>query len=302
MKVIKSPSSFARISEVQIPDIFFRRFKTGVVDLDLALGGEGFLPGQTFTLAGEPGAGKTTLLLQTLELLQESGKKSAYISGEESIYQVAFAARRLGIKNLSIANMTVIEDIFEAVEANGFEIVVLDSLPSLETRSGLEGKRKEEYLATYITEMAKKLEVVVGVILHITKQGKYKGSTLIPHSVDANMMLRVHAEDDSIREIEVTKNRFGRTGVTAFPMGETGFAFEKVDVSVSDDEIKPSKSKKAADAVMNAVKKSGKITAAIVADVLGDVSKVQKTMKDLVNAGLLKKEGRGADTVWTLTK
>ena len=302
MKVIKSPSSFARISEVQIPDIFFRRFKTGVVDLDLALGGEGFLPGQTFTLAGEPGAGKTTLLLQTLELLQESGKKSAYISGEESIYQVAFAARRLGIKNLSIANMTVIEDIFEAVEANGFEIVVLDSLPSLETRSGLEGKRKEEYLATYITEMAKKLEVVVGVILHITKQGKYKGSTLIPHSVDANMMLRVHAEDDSIREIEVTKNRFGRTGVTAFPMGETGFAFEKVDVSVSDDEIKPSKSKKAADAVMNAVKKSGKITAAIVADVLGDVSKVQKTMKDLVNAGLLKKEGRGADTIWTLTK
>lgn len=302
MKVIKSPSSFARISEVQIPDIFFRRFKTGVVDLDLALGGEGFLPGQTFTLAGEPGAGKTTLLLQTLELLQESGKKSAYISGEESIYQVAFAARRLGIKNLSIANMTVIEDIFEAVEANGFEIVVLDSLPSLETRSGLEGKRKEEYLATYITEMAKKLEVVVGVILHITKQGKYKGSTLIPHSVDANMMLRVHAEDDSIREIEVTKNRFGRTGVTAFPMGETGFAFEKVDVSVSDDEIKPSKSKKAADAVMNAVKKSGKITAAIVADVLGDVSKVQKTMKDLVNAGLLKKEGRGADTIWSLVK
>ena len=302
MKVIKSPSSFARISEVQIPDIFFRRFKTGVVDLDLALGGEGFLPGQTFTLAGEPGAGKTTLLLQTLELLQESGKKSAYISGEESIYQVAFAARRLGIKNLSIANMTVIEDIFEAVEANGFEIVVLDSLPSLETRSGLEGKRKEEYLATYITEMAKKLEVVVGVILHITKQGKYKGSTLIPHSVDANMMLRVHAEDDSIREIEVTKNRFGRTGVTAFPVGETGFAFEKVDVSVSDDEIKPSKSKKAADAIMNAVKKSGKITAAIVAEVLGDVSKVQKTMKDLVNAGLLNKEGRGADTIWSLVK
>lgn len=302
MKVIKSPSSFACISEIQIPDIFFRRFKTGIVDLDLALGGEGFLPGQTFTLAGEPGAGKTTLLLQTLELLQNSGKKSAYISGEESIYQVAFAARRLGIKNLSIANMTVIEDIFEAVEANGFEIVVLDSLPSLETRSGLEGKRKEEYLATYITEMAKRLEVVVGVILHITKQGKYKGSTLIPHSVDANMMLRVHAEDDSIREIEVTKNRFGRTGVTAFPMGETGFAFEKVDVSVSDDEIKPSKSKKAVDAVMNAVKKSGKITAAIVADVLGDVSKVQKTMKDLVNAGLLKKEGRGADTIWSLTK
>jgi predicted HTH transcriptional regulator len=116
------------------------------------------------------------------------------------------------------------------------------------------------------------------------------------------MMLRVHAEDDSIREIEVTKNRFGRTGVTAFPMGETGFAFEKVEVSVSDDEIKPSKAKKASDAVMNAAKKSGEITAADVAEILGDVSKVQKTMKDLVNAGLLRKEGRGADTIWSLVK
>jgi DNA repair protein RadA/Sms len=297
MKVIKSSSSFTSVSEIQIPDIFFHRFKTGVQDLDLALGGEGFLPGQTFTLAGEPGSGKTTLLLQTLELLQNSGKKAAYISGEESIYQVAFASRRLGLKSLSIANMTVIEDIFDAIEENGFEVVVLDSLPALETREGLTGKRKEEYLANYITAKAKELEVVVGIILHITKQGTYKGSTLIPHSVDANIMLRVSSEDESVREIEVTKNRFGRTGITAFPMTEVGFSFERV--SVSDDDVpKVSKSKKASDDVMLSVKKSGKITAAVAAQVLGDVSKVQKTMKDLVNAGLLRKEGRGADTVW----
>lgn len=298
MKVIKSSSSFARVSDIEIPSIFFRRFKTGVEDLDVALGGDGFLPGQTFTLAGEPGSGKTTLLLQTLELLQNSGKKAAYISGEESVYQVAFASRRLGLQNLSIANMTVIEDIFDAVVENKFDVIVLDSLPSLETREGLEGKRKEEYLTNYITSKAKELEVVVGVILHITKQGKYKGSTLLPHSVDANVMLRVSNEDDSVREIEVTKNRFGRTGVTAFPMTDIGFSFDKVNISEDEEVSKPSKAKKASEEVMDAVKKAGSITAAVVAKVLGDVSKVQKTMKDLVNAGLLRKEGRGADTVW----
>lgn len=299
MKVIKSTTKFARVNEIEIPEIFFRRFKTGVEDLDYALGGEGFLPGQTFTLAGEPGSGKTTLLLQALDLLEKQGKKTAYVSGEESIYQVAFAAKRLGLKNVSIANLTVIEDIFEAVKEEGFQMIVLDSLPSLETREGLEGKRKEEYLANYITSKAKEMEVVVGLILHITKQGTYKGSTLLPHSVDANIMLRVNEEDESVREIEVTKNRFGRTGTTAFPMTESGFDFQTVRLS-NEDEPKVSKAQKAADEVLDKVRKVGKITAAEVAKVLGDVSKVQKTMKDLVNAGLLVKEGRAAATVWTL--
>jgi DNA repair protein RadA/Sms len=253
-------------------------------------------------LAGEPGSGKTTLLLQTLELLEQSGKKTAYISGEESIYQVAFAARRLNLQNISIANMTVIEDIFDAVKENGFQMVILDSVPSLETRAGLEGKRKEEYLSNYITSKAKELEVVVGLVLHITKTGTYKGSTLLPHSVDSNIMLRVSEEDESVREIEVTKNRFGRTGTTAFPMTEVGFSFEVVNSSDEEDEPKKSKTQVAADKVMNEVKKVGTITPAVVAKVLGDVSKVQKVMKDLVNAGLLVKEGRGADTLWIEVK
>jgi len=298
MKIMKATSGFQKVSEVEIPEIFYRRFKTGIEDLDFALGGEGFLPGQTFTLAGEPGAGKTTLLLQTLELLEKSGKKTAYVSGEESIYQVAFAAKRLNLKNITIANVTVVEDIFDAVKEGGYKMIVLDSLPSLETRSGLEGKRKEEYLSNYITARAKELEVVVGIILHITKQGKYKGSTLLPHSVDSNIMLRVSEEDETVREIEVTKNRFGRTGTTAFPMTESGFSFESV--GISDDE-KPTKSKSqvAVDSVLAHIKKQGSINSAEAAEVIGDVSKVQKVMKDLVNAGLVVKNGRSASTVWT---
>jgi len=299
MKVIKAATKFQRVSEVVIPDVFNRRFKTGVADLDVALGGDGFVPGSTFTLAGEPGAGKTTLLLQVLELLERAGKRTAYISGEESIYQLAFAAKRLQLKMVSIANMTCIEDIFESVKENGFGMVILDSLPSMRSRDeDLSGKALEEYLTNFITTKAKELEVVVGVVLHITKQGKYKGSTLLPHSVDANIMIRKSEEDYAIREIEVTKNRFGMAGFTSFPMSETGFVFESVEVDSDEKKPKVSKAKKASDDVLEYVQKNGSINAANAAKVCGDVSKVQKVMKDLVNAGFLVKQGRAADTVW----
>ena len=299
MKVIKTATKFQRIGDIVVPDVFNRRFKTGINDLDVALGGDGFVPGSTFTLAGEPGAGKTTLLLQVLELLEKSGNHTAYISGEESIYQLAFVAHRLQLQVVSIANMTCIEDIFDSVVENGFKMIVLDSLPSLRSRDeDLSGKALEEYLTNFITSKAKELEVVVGIILHITKQGKYKGSTLLPHSVDANIMIRKSEEDYAIREIEVTKNRFGNSGFTAFPMAETGFVFESLEVS-GEDVPKVSKSKKASDEVLEYIQKNGNANTSKVAEILGDVSKVQKVMKDLVNARLVIKEGRSVNAVWS---
>jgi len=299
MKVIKAATKFQRVGEIVVPDVFNRRFKTGVNDLDIALGGDGFVPGSTFTLAGEPGAGKTTLLLQVLELLEKSGKHTAYISGEESIYQLAFVAHRLQLQKVSIANMTCIEDIFDSVKENNFGMIVLDSLPSLRSRDeDLRGKALEEYLANYITATAKEYEVVVGIVLHITKQGKYKGSTLLPHSVDANIMLRKSEEDYAVREIEVTKNRFGSAGFTVFPISNTGFVFESLEAS-DEEGPKVSKAKKTSDDVLEYVSNHGSINASEAAKVIGDVSKVQKIMKDLVNAGLLNREGRAADTVWS---
>jgi DNA repair protein RadA/Sms len=299
MKVIKAATKFQRVGEIVVPDVFNRRFKTGVNDLDIALGGDGFVPGSTFTLAGEPGAGKTTLLLQVLELLEKSGKHTAYISGEESIYQLAFVAHRLQLQKVSIANMTCIEDIFDSVKENNFGMIVLDSLPSLRSRDeDLRGKALEEYLANYITATAKEYEVVVGIVLHITKQGKYKGSTLLPHSVDANIMLRKSEEDYAVREIEVTKNRFGSAGFTVFPISNTGFVFESLEAS-DEEGPKVSKAKKTSDDVLEYVSNHGSINASEAAKVIGDVSKVQKIMKDLVNAGLLNREGRAANTVWS---
>jgi len=120
--------NFTRASAVKIPDIYNRRFKTGKDDLDNMFGGQGFLPGFTFTLAAAPGTGKTSMLLQLLELLERKGKRTAYISGEENIEQLAFTAKRLNVVSVPLANITDVDDLCEAVIEQECDFVVIDSI------------------------------------------------------------------------------------------------------------------------------------------------------------------------------
>ena len=300
MKVIKANNQFIRASEVKIPEIYSRRFKTGEEDLDALFGGQGFLPGMSFTLAAGPGTGKTTLLIQMLEKLELTGKKTAYVSAEESVEQLAFTCNRLGVTQVSVANMTNIEDIFDAVEKHKFDIVILDSLPALTSRKKLRGKRLEEYLSNYIVTKAKELEVVTGIILHFTKTGTYKGSTLLPHSVDCNIVMTKAKDNPTVREIDVTKNRFGVAGYTAFMMTEKGFDFQKVEV-VEGDAVPNKKGKKAqyVEAISNAVKQNGQINLKVATDLLGCSLKAQNVLRELTLTGLVKKTGRGQTAIWT---
>src|SRR5208282_4792624 len=77
---------------------------TGIGELDRLLGG-GLIPGQVVLLAGPPGIGKSTLMLQTAARLAQAPNqemKVLYVSGEESLGQVAGRAKRLGIVSDSI--------------------------------------------------------------------------------------------------------------------------------------------------------------------------------------------------------
>src|SRR5688500_19482383 len=79
------------LSEVEPRDL--ERIATGIGELDRALGG-GLVAGQVALLGGDPGIGKSTLLLQALSSM---GDAVLYITGEESIEQVALRARRLAL-------------------------------------------------------------------------------------------------------------------------------------------------------------------------------------------------------------
>jgi predicted ATP-dependent serine protease len=302
--ITTTTNSFTTLSDVKIPSAFFHRFKTGNEEIDEVFGKDGFVPGATYTIAAPPGSGKTTMLLQTLEHLQANGKKTVYVSGEETIYQLAFTCQRINVKNVAVANMVIIEDIFEEVKANNIDMIVLDSLPALRSKEKIYGRRLEEYLSNYICTKAKELNCVVIIVLHMTKTGTYKGTTLLPHSVDCNILMKCNQQDLSVREIQVTKNRFGPLCETAFRMTSTGFDFAKVDLTTiaetSNTDQKKSKTKTYEDLLLTKISEAGSIDLAQATQILDCALKAQNTLRNLILKAKVNKIGRGQSASWKL--
>src|SRR5262249_8390225 len=76
------------------------RIATGVAEFDRVTGG-GLVPGGVALLGGDPGIGKSTLLLQASAALGAT-RRTLYVTGEESVEQVALRAQRLGLVNAPI--------------------------------------------------------------------------------------------------------------------------------------------------------------------------------------------------------
>lgn len=287
-------SNFTRASDIKIPDIYNRRFFTGREDLDAVFGGNGFLPGTVFSLAGAPGAMKTSFLLQTLELLERQGKKTAYISGEEDQPQLAFASKRLGVTRVRLANMTDIDDICDSIVEHKFDIVILDSMPAITSNKNLNTRQLEEYIVTRIIQTAKTHEVVIGVILHFTKNKTFKGGTLFPHSCDMNLIMQHNAEDSSLRDVECLKNRFGVAGFTSFPISASGFTFEAVETE------RPGLKKKSTsknDIVLGMLDAPKNIQQ-IVQETNISSAYLTTILRNLANEGKIEKVGRGPTAIY----
>ena len=301
MNVLSNQSSankqFTRASEVVIPDIFNRRFFTGKEELDNVFGGSGFVPGFTFTLAAAPGTGKTTFCLQTLELLELNGKRTAYISGEETQEQLAFTSKRINVQRVPLANLTDVDDICNAMRENKFDFVILDSLPALTVKHNMNSREKEEYVTTKLIQTAKENEICIGVILHFTKTGSYKGSTLYPHSCDCNLVMLRNEDDEYLRDIESTKNRFGGTGLMTIEMSARGFTFEKVDESRVQSKDKERKASKR-DVVLSALEEGEKTIADLARETEVNGQYLVAILRDLSNEGVVSKEGKGAQAIF----
>ncbi|MEC7362195.1 MAG: ATPase domain-containing protein, partial [Pseudomonadota bacterium] len=77
------------------------RMKTGMAEFDRVAGG-GLVAGSATLIGGDPGIGKSTLLLQLVCRLSAGGRRTAYVSGEESAEQVRMRARRLGLGSAEV--------------------------------------------------------------------------------------------------------------------------------------------------------------------------------------------------------
>ena len=187
------------------------RIPSGFGELDRVLGG-GFVPGSMVLIGGEPGAGKSTLLLQTCTQLALN-KKVLYVTGEESLQQLALRAKRLNLPmdGLHVASETRAEIVASHIETLVPDVVILDSvqvmhIDGIDSTPGSVTQVRET--AAYFTRLAKLKSIVIVLVGHVTKEGGLAGPKVLEHMIDCFMMLDSPA-GSRYRTLRGHKNRFG---------------------------------------------------------------------------------------------
>jgi len=192
-----------------------RRVSTGSPEMDGILGG-GLVPGSLLLLGGDPGIGKSTLMLQTAARLASAKNKVLYLSGEESAAQIGMRARRLGIDcgdELMLLNETCFEAVEETVAALQPRFLIVDSIQTIYVSAlgGIPGSLAQvrESSAGFM-RLAKRGELTVFLVGHVTKDGSLAGPRVLEHMVDT--VLYFEGESSlNYRILRVVKNRFGAT-------------------------------------------------------------------------------------------
>jgi predicted ATP-dependent serine protease len=301
MQLNHDTSSFIKVSDISIPDVFYRRMKTGVAEID-DLFGEGILPGSSFTVTARAGCGKTTFLLQVFEALANRGYSVGYTSGEENMYQLAFNCKRLNVRNVNIANLTDVDEIIEHMVS--LDAIVIDSFQSLTSKHDMNTREFETYAVNKLVQAAKTHECTIFFIMHLTKAGVLKGGTLIPHTVDVNMMIEVDLEtgDERSRVISFHKNRFGPCNSYSTILTETGFIMQGRYVVMDGTINKKMRMKQNSDKVL-AMTEPPFITKKRVMNELSLTSaQAYVLLKEMCDKDLIKKFGRGDDAVYKVCK
>lgn len=187
---------------------------TGVGELDRVLGG-GFVPGSATLVGGEPGVGKSTLLLQVAMAMADAPPPVLYLSAEESLAQVRDRAERLGPlpAHLQVSAAQSLPAIEAAIDASSARVVVIDSIqtvhdPGLGSAPGTVGQVRE--CAGRLVALAKRRDLVLVLVGHVTKDGALAGPRVLEHLVDT--VLSVEGDrQQSLRLVRAVKHRFGST-------------------------------------------------------------------------------------------
>jgi len=201
------------------------RVGTGISELDRVLGG-GLVEGSVVLVGGDPGIGKSTLLLQALATLG-ARLPGLYVTGEESLGQVAGRALRLGLAldGLQALAETCIERVLaEAAQARP-RVIIADSIQTLWSEHlpaapGSVSQVRES--AAKLVRYAKETGTAVFLVGHVTKDGGIAGPRVLEHMVDA--VLYFEGESGSrFRVLRAFKNRFGAVNeLGVFAMGDKG--------------------------------------------------------------------------------
>ncbi len=217
------PVSISKIETVIMP-----RIGTGSHELDRAIGG-GLVKGSLTLVGGDPGIGKSTLLLQISRSIAKKVGKVLYASGEESLTQIKIRAERLGALSdeLLVFAENDLSRIISEMEKQRPALLVIDSIqtvfsPELTGAQGSVGQIRE--CASMLMHIAKRSNIPIVLIGHVTREGTIAGPKILEHTVDT--VLYFEGDKNNVhRIIRVVKNRFGASNeIAIFEMKTGGLA------------------------------------------------------------------------------
>ena len=226
-KSLNKKSNLISIDDVVVNDILRR--PTQINELDRVLGG-GLVPGGVTLIGGDPGIGKSTLLIQALSSLTKNpstDNKVIYVTGEESIDQIAMRSRRL---NLDVSDVLVmseisLQNIISTIEKEKPTVVVIDSIQTLfsDDLSSAPGSVSQvRECAAQLTRVAKANDASMILVGHVTKDGSIAGPRVLEHIVDTVLYFEGET-NSSFRLIRSIKNRYGAVNeLGIFAMTEKG--------------------------------------------------------------------------------
>lgn len=204
-----------------------QRVESHIKELDRVLGG-GLVTGSAVLIGGDPGIGKSTLLLQAAAKLALSNVSVAYITGEESIEQVRLRARRLELDKapVQLLSATSVEDILSSIKSQkDVNVVVIDSIQTMFVSSitSAPGTVSQVRAAAHeLISYAKKNNITMLLVGHVTKDGQIAGPKVLEHMVDTVLYFEGE-RGHQFRILRAVKNRFGAANeIGVFEMREEG--------------------------------------------------------------------------------
>ncbi len=220
--IVLEPLELKSIADALQEKQHLPRIMSGLKEVDNVL--SGFVEGGVYLFGGEPGVGKSTLALQILINVIKANERNrvAFISAEESKWQVAHRATRLANKNIlervDILATNDLASVLNSLQDKKYKLVVFDSMQAflMQGSTGVAGGVSQVRDVVYeIVKFAKSTDTTVIIIGQVTKEGILAGPKLAEHIVDVVSYLeRVDVGD--VRLFRVVKNRYGEVGNLGF--------------------------------------------------------------------------------------
>lgn len=202
-----------------------QRTSSHIKELDRVLGG-GIVAGSVILIGGDPGIGKSTLLLQMSAALSRSSHP-LYVTGEESLSQIAMRAKRIKLPadDLECMAETSVESIIHTVLNKKPDLLIIDSIQTLysDQSTAIPGSVSQvKESAAQLVRLAKQMPVTVILVGHVTKDGNIAGPRVLEHMVDT--VLYFESDGNSrYRLLRALKNRFGAVNeIGVFAMTDSG--------------------------------------------------------------------------------